>query len=464
MVRLSYWLVASLAASASGLRFPGRRRLQEDSEGLHPSNDPFYAVPPNIASFSPGQILNFRKTPSEISAYGWVPTHLKQSCQILYRTTNSLQQPTATVLTVLIPPDADYGKILSLQMAEDSTTIDCSPSYTMQRLAQQSTFHGSNITQLQLLFAETALARKWVVIVPDYEGPDAAYTASKITAYAILDGIRAAKDSGYITGIASDPRVGVWGYSGGASATQAALQLQELYAPELQIAGAAMGGLPGISKASEIFTLNKGQSSALIPAAMIGLSSQYQGLKDLIYSSLKPQFRDLFYSPLRMCLQESSLILSYQDIMGMFYDDALPGVIDEVDKTFQIEITRPPTTVKAPLYIYQSEHDHLSNIDKIDSLVQSYCAQGTPVHYERANSPNLNHVTYGLIAIPDALLWMQDRLDGKQMPESCVYHTDTNSKLDPALVALFPKNIGDVLVWYVNLSSQLPNFEMPFKY
>lgn len=450
MVHLSYWLVASLAASASGFRFPGRRRLQQDPEGLLPSDDPFYAVPHDIDSFLPGEIIDHREPPSEISAYGWVPTQLKQAYQILYRTTNSLQQPTATVLTVLIPPDADYNKVLSLQMAEDSTTIDCGPSYTMQRLAQQSTLHGSNITQLQLLFAETALAHKWIVIVPDYEGPDAAYTASKITAYSILDGIRAAKNSGHITTIASDPMIGVWGYSGGASATQVALNLQESYAPEVEIVGAAMGGLSGISKASDIFVLNKERSSALIPSAMIGLSSQYQELKDRISSSLKPQFRDLFYSPLRMCLQESTLILSFQDILGMFYEDSLPGLMDELDKTFQIENTRPPTTIKTPLYIYQSVHDHLSDVDKIDAQVQGYCEQGTAVHYERAISPNLDHVTYGLVAIPDALLWMQDRLNGEKMSEGCVNHVDTTSTLDPALVALFPKNISDVLVGYVD--------------
>ncbi|KAK1241098.1 hypothetical protein MKX08_001072 [Trichoderma sp. CBMAI-0020] len=450
MVHSSYWLVASLAASASAFRFPGKRRVQEDPDGFLPSHDPFYAVPDDIDLFLPGEIINYREPPSEITAYGWVPAHLEQAYQILYRTTNSLQQPTATVLTVLIPPDADYDKVLSLQMAEDSTTIDCGPSYTMQRLAQQSMLHGSNITQVQLLFAETALARNWVVIVPDYEGPEAAYTASKITAYSILDGIRAAKNSGDITGIASDPMIGLWGYSGGASATQVALHLQESYAPELEIAGAAMGGLSSISKARDIFVLNKGQSSALIPSAMIGLSSQYQELKDYIYASLKPQYRDLFYSPLRMCLQQSALFLSFQDILGMFYNDSLPGLMDELDMTFQIENTLPPTTMKAPLYIYQSVHDHLSDINKIDALVQSYCEQGTRVHYERAVSPNLDHVKYGLVAIPDALLWMEDRLDGKGLSKSCVEHTDTTSKLDPALVALFPKYIGDMLVRYVN--------------
>lgn len=435
--------------SASGFRFPGKRRSQEDQGGLLPSDDPFYAVPSNIASFLPGEIINHREPPSEISSYGWVPTHLKKAYQILYRTTNSLQQPTATVLTVLIPPDADFDKVLSLQMAEDSTTINCGPSYTMQRPAQQSVLHGSNITQLQVLFAETALARKWVVIVPDYEGPDAAYTASKITAYSILDGIRAAKNSGAITGIASNSSVGIWGYSGGASATQAAVDMQEHYAPELEIAGAAMGGLPGLSKASDIFVLNKGQSSALIPSAMIGLSMQYKELQENIYSSLKPQYRDLFYSPLYMCLQESSLLLGFQDISGMFFDDSLPGLMKELDSTFQEENMRPLATIKAPLYIYQSVNDHLSDVNKIDALVRDHCDHGTVVHYERANSPNLNHVKYGLIAIPDALLWMQDRLDGKKVSGGCVNHTDTSEKLDPALVALFPKNISDALTGFI---------------
>lgn len=442
MVYLSYWLVASLAASASGFRFPGKRHSQEDQAAVLPSDDPFYAVPRNIDSFLPGEIIAYREPPSEISAYGWIPTHLKKAYQILYRTTDSLEQPTATVLTVLIPPDAEYDKVLSLQMAEDSTTINCAPSYTMQRSAQQGGPYGSNITQVQVLFAETALARKWIVIVPDYEGPKAAYTASKITAYSILDGIRAAKHSGPITGIASNPRIGIWGYSGGGAATQVAINMQELYAPELEIAGAAMGGLPGLSKASDIFALNKKQSSALIPSAMIGLSRQYPALQQHIYSSLKPQFRDIFYSSLHMCLQEATVILSFQDILGMFYNTSLPGLINELESTFQAENMHPPTAIQAPLYIYQSVNDHLSDVSKIDAMVRDYCEHGTKVHYERATSPKLDHVNYGLIAIPEALSWMQGRLDGKQVSEGCVTHTDTTDSLDPTLLSLFPKYIS----------------------
>ncbi|KAM0253621.1 hypothetical protein ACHAQJ_007196 [Trichoderma viride] len=453
MVSFHYWLVASLASSAcaSGFSYLHKLRLQET---LPPSKDPFYAIPDNIETFSPGQIINHRKTPAPIVAYGWPPAHVQTAYQILYRTTNSLQRPTATVLTVLIPPDPEFDKVLSLQMAEDSATIDCGPSYTMQLPAQSDQFLSSNITQLQLLFAEAALAQKWIVIVPDYEGPEGAYTASKITAYAILDGIRAAIQSGTITGIDPRPRVGLWGYSGGASATQIAVTMQEIYAPELKIAGAAMGGLSGVGAASDIFSLNKGSSSALIPSAMIGLAAQYPELKEYISQSLKPEFRDKFYSPLKMCLQESTIILANQDILGMFNNESIPGLVAALVKTFNEETEHPPTTIQSPLYIYQSVIDHLSDIGNIDALVGDYCKQGVPVHYERANSTNLSHVKYGIIAIYKALSWMQDRLDGAKVYEGCVNHTDTSSMLDPTIAGLFPKNISDSLIGMINA----PNF------
>jgi hypothetical protein len=339
-------------------------------------------------------------------------------------------------------------------MAEDSATIDCSPSYTMLRPSQSDAFLSSNITQLQLLFAEAGLAQKWIVIVPDYEGPDASYTASKLTAHAILDGIRAAIRSGDITGIDANPRVGLWGYSGGASATQIAVTMQELYAPELEIAGAAMGGLSGLGDASAIFNLNKGPSSALIPSAMIGLASQYTELQKLIDQSLKPEYANYFYSPLKMCLQECTAVLGYRDILGMFNSESVPGLVAALVKTFKEETEHPPTTIQAPLYIYQSLIDHLSNIEHIDELVQDYCAQGISVQYERANSTNLSHVKYGIVAIAKAVMWMQDRLNGVEARCGCVNHTDTSSTLDPTVAALYPMDISNILISMINA----PNF------
>ncbi|RFU75902.1 secretory lipase family [Trichoderma arundinaceum] len=447
MVPLYYWLAASLAASASGFRLQHKLRLQSI---LPPSEDSFYAVPENIDTFSPGQIINHRKPPSEITAYGWAPAHIQRAYQILYRTTDSRQKPTATVLTVLIPPDADYGKVVSFQMAEDSATIDCSPSYTMQRPTQSDPLLSSNITQLQLLFAEAALAQKWIVAIPDFEGPEGSFAANKITGHAILDGVRAAKQSGNITGIASNPKIGLWGYSGGAAATQMAITMQEHYAPELEIAGVAMGGLPGLVDATGIFKINKGPSAALIPSAMIGLSSQHPELRKYIDQSLKPQYRDMFFSPLHQCLQESTVVFSHQDILGMFHDESIPGLTAELIKSFNYENEFPPSRIKPQLYIYQSVIDHLSAVEKIDELVRDLCEKGVTVHYERANSTNLNHVKYGVIAVPRAISWMQDRFDGIKAREGCLLHTDPSSTLDPRLAALYPKYISDGLIAMIN--------------
>ena len=84
------------------------------------------------------------------------------------------------------------SKVLSFQMAEDSATIDCGPSYIMQYIAQSDPLLASNLTQFQILFAEAALARKWIVVVPDYESETCAFGAGSQSGYAFLDSIRAA--------------------------------------------------------------------------------------------------------------------------------------------------------------------------------------------------------------------------------------------------------------------------------
>ncbi|KAL7932900.1 secretory lipase domain-containing protein [Trichoderma chlorosporum] len=413
-------------------------------------SDPFYAVPENIDTFHPGEIIRHREPPSRISAYGWTPSHVQKAYQILYRTTDSQENPTAAVLTALIPPDADFEKLVSLQMAEDSATIDCGPSYTMLVSAQSNPLLTSNITQLQLLVAEAALAQKWVVIVPDHEGSKGSFTASKITGHAILDGVRAALQSNHITGIESNPRIGLWGYSGGAGATQIAVTMQDRYAPELEIAGAAMGGLSSLGDVSNIFSINKGPSAALIPPAMLGLASQYPELQKSIDQSLKPQFREAFYSPLHQCLQASTMMFFNQDILAMFQAELIPGLMAELIKAWKEENRQEAFKIKAPIYLYQSVIDNLSSIQAIDGLVQGYCDKGFRVHYERANWEHMNHVKYGILGVSGAISWLRDRLDGEEARPGCVNHTDTTSKIDPDIAALWPRNISDALTAIVN--------------
>jgi hypothetical protein len=101
---------------------------------LPPSTDPWYKQPLDIASYQPGDLIRSRTISNLIQPF--VPVDVNVSVenvyQFLYRTTNSLGEPVAAVTTLLVPFNANPTKLLSYQIAYDSSNQDCSPSYTLQ--------------------------------------------------------------------------------------------------------------------------------------------------------------------------------------------------------------------------------------------------------------------------------------------------------------------------------------------
>lgn len=164
---------------------------------------------------------------------------------ILYRTTDSQYKPTWAVTTLLIPNNTQYNssdKLLSYQIPYDSADLNASPSYSM--------YAGG------LPDVTAALGRGWYVNVPDYEGPLASFTAGVMSGHATIDSVRAVLSSGF--GLAPNgTKYALWGYSGGALASEWAAELQVQYASELNFAGAALGGLtPNITTVMEAVTGN----------------------------------------------------------------------------------------------------------------------------------------------------------------------------------------------------------------
>lgn len=60
----------------------------------------------------------------------------------------------------------------------------------------------------------------------------------------------------------------MWGYSGGSIASTFAAELQASYAPELDFAGAALGGI--VPDLTEVFRKPISNVSALIPGGLLG--------------------------------------------------------------------------------------------------------------------------------------------------------------------------------------------------
>jgi hypothetical protein len=130
--------------------------------------------------------------------------------------------------------------VVNYQVAEDSGgEINCAPSYTLQT-GSDSKYAGTGGIEAALIAA--ALNQGWIVNSPDWEGPKSTFVDGFGAGQATLDSIRAALASESITGVSPQAKIQLWGYSGGALASEWASELQKSYAPETPIIGMALGG------------------------------------------------------------------------------------------------------------------------------------------------------------------------------------------------------------------------------
>jgi hypothetical protein len=112
--------------------------------------------------------------------------------------------------------------------------------------------------------------------IPHHEGSNAAFTAGPQSGYQTLDSIKATMAFAHEedTEIDKDANVIMIGYSGGGSATEWATELKALYAEDLPIIGAVIGGAP--PKFANVYhNDNDGQFADLDVWAMLGIMNAY---------------------------------------------------------------------------------------------------------------------------------------------------------------------------------------------
>ncbi|GAB19451.1 putative lipase [Gordonia effusa NBRC 100432] len=218
-------VVLSIALIVGGLTFA------PSAGATPPSGDPFYRYSGNLATKSPGQILKSRAV-KFVSEGQVIPV---AATQLLYRSVGEHNQPITGVTTVLRPRTAKKTRILSFHMAYDGLGSQCDPSYTLQGNKPGA---AGRLEQVKML---DYLARGFTVVVPDYEGQQQEWTIARQSARLALDSVRAAQK---LLRLPSSTPVGLLGYSGGSVPTEFGAELAPTYAPELNIIGAAAGGLP----------------------------------------------------------------------------------------------------------------------------------------------------------------------------------------------------------------------------
>ncbi|KAI9044702.1 uncharacterized protein KD926_011672 [Aspergillus affinis] len=402
-----------------------------------PDVDPFY-TPKNDSwkSEDPGYIIDHRpvKLPSVVpGAESPLTAH-----QLLYVTRNATLHKTTSVTTIVIPANPSPNRVLSYQIAYDAPDINCSPSYGLQAGAG---FSAAMWNQVQMTFVfpylqsyEGPFGKRPILNIPDYEGSNAAFTVGPQSGLHTLDSIQAALNSKHITGILPKARTVMFGYSGGALATEWASELHAHHASNLKIAGAAMGGPP--PNITNTYINVNGTQSPLNVWAILGVMRAFPEVDQHMRDDLLPKYQSLFLGPQRRCTKcqlNAPKIEPTANISSWFKSgDEFLYKFKDILETYGVmgQHIQHGKSPNFPLYIYQGTKDNITGpIEDTDKLYEKYCGKGTKVRYlrylERDHGGTLIEGMPRVCAMYDM---DDDDLDMEEMEESRVLDNEPGLK------------------------------------
>ncbi|WP_082393481.1 lipase family protein [Nocardia arizonensis] len=368
-----------------------------------PDPDPFYAAPADIAEKFPGEVLETRVMPPLATFPGTAVTLVK------FRSTNSQGRPIAATSTVLSPPwRAADAPLLSYQHVINGLGAQCAISRVLYT-------SDPNLQVREAAALNAVLARGWSVALPDHLGPTFAYGAARLGGQITLDGIRAVRavpDLGL-----HNSRVAMAGYSGGGMATAWAAALAPRYAPELDIVGAATGGVPmNLMRMIEVVNTQPHPAFGLVMAAGIGLEREYPD-RFPISDSMNARGLAARDDVANGCTNDILAIGAWRSVsdfassMALTTDPQARAVIEE--NSLELFDGVP----NMPIFEWHSASDPLIPVDSIVATNRRYCAAGVPVQAELTPSPE--HMSAAVLGLPAAAMWLDARLRGEPAPSNC---------------------------------------------
>ncbi|UFS95871.1 lipase family protein [Nocardia huaxiensis] len=365
--------------------------------------DPFYTAPEDIGSYRPGDVLE-RKAMPALAIFPDTDITL-----VKFRSTNSRGKPIAATTTVLAPRNRQpNGPLLSYQHIINGLGAQCSVSHVLYT-------SDPNLMVREAPAYNLALQRGWSIAMPDHLGPQFAYGAAKLGGQITLDGIRAVQRMDDLR-LSSSPVV-MAGYSGGGMATAWAAAMAESYAPELDIAGAAAGGVPmNLVKMLETLGLGAHPVFGLAMAAGLGLEREYP---DRFPISEQLNDRGLAARTAMANSCTNDLIatgagrgaLDFAKTTTMMDSAAARAVVEENS----LELF--DGTPNMPVFEWHSPIDGLVPVDAIVNTTRRWCQAGVPVQSATIGVPD--HLTAAVLGLPLALQWIEARFRGETATGNC---------------------------------------------
>lgn len=363
-----------------------------------PLGDPFYDPPPGFEKQAPGTVLASRPGGTGVNVRPVTSTEL------LLRSTDAKGNPVAVVATLLVPQEAWTGPgtrpVVSYNLAIDSLGNTCTPSYRLKVG-----------TTNDLILAQVPLVRNYAVLFPDHQGPRQAYSAGLMAGHAALDSLRAVLNTPEL-GLQPDAPAALQGYSGGAIAAGWAAQLAPTYAPEINLVGATVGGVPA-DFSMLLETMNgRNLASGIFLAATLGLAREYPELMTLFNDNgwrLAQFGKD-------MCSSEASLLGAIAPIpVELLTDTPNPAELPMV-KAIIAENRLGAKAPAVPMFLYHGEHEFWIPLEGANNLYEDWCRRGVDVQYEVFPGEHIIVAVLGALA---AGRWIDLRFAGKPAPTGC---------------------------------------------
>jgi pimeloyl-ACP methyl ester carboxylesterase len=368
--------------------------------------DEFYTPPDPLPPGQPGDVLRSRPIAPAFpgSAGVW---------HVLYRSSDVDSAPIAVSGTVLVPraPFAGPRPLVVVTPGTRGIADKCAPSRQYQPNSaspQSPDYEMPVVTQL--------LGRGIVVVVTDYEGQGTpgltSYLVGRPEGYAGLDALRAAQR---LLGLTADGPVGIAGYSQGGQAAGWTAQLQPEYAPELNLAGVALGGVPADMNV-EVAHLNGGRFAGFAFAALSGLDFAYPEL------ALEKHLTAEGVEIMRQVREEDC---SWHDwfVLGKWNGYSTseltqPDVLTLPDWRQRFAESQLGTMpLPAPAYLYHGTADEVVPFRHFQLLRDDWCGKAPAVELQEFGG--MNHGQTLEAGTVPAVQWLVDRFAGRPPRHSC---------------------------------------------
>jgi len=379
-----------------------------------PHGDPFYtysgATP--LKAVPRGTVLKSRSVTVGVPGTG---SGVLPATQLHYRTQDELGRPTATVTTVVNPSGPLNLGLVAYLSFYDALGDKCSPSYTLRG-------GDPGPANSELAYSETALvlalaAQGYAVTVPDFEGPDLHWVAGHESGWNTLDGIRATES--YL-GMPSSQKVGLFGYSGGSIGGEWASELAPSYAPELNIVGTAIGGIPVHLAHNTRYVNGTDTWSGVMPAVLVSLGRAF-GINVNKFASK--------YGKQVMAEVQDECIGSFNgNYPGLRVQQLLKKKYHAFLKVrpFARTINRlimgsTPGHPLMPMFMAVGNADGIGDnvmiVKDAQGLAHQYCGEGVPVQLKVYDGAE--HTQAGLQFFPEAMTFLAERFAGLPFAGNC---------------------------------------------